>query len=41
MLGLTMIAQTGVNAGTIRWRNVLYDFLEELRAFLGTGQEAY
>jgi hypothetical protein len=36
-----MIVQTGMNAATIRWRNVVYDFLEELRAFLGADQEAY
>lgn len=36
-----MIVQTGMNAATIRWRNIVYDFLEELRAFLGGDQVAY
>jgi hypothetical protein len=30
-----------MNAATIRWRKVLWDFLEEVRTFLGTGEETY
>jgi hypothetical protein len=41
LLVVTMIVQTGMNATTLRWRRVVYDFLDELREFLGTGQEAY
>ncbi len=36
-----MIVQTGMNATTVRWRRVVYDFLEELRAFLGGDEVAY
>jgi hypothetical protein len=41
LLVVTMIVQTGMNATTLRWRSVVYDFLEEVRAFLGAGQEVY
>jgi hypothetical protein len=30
-----------MNATTFRWRCVVYDFLKELRAFLGADQEVY
>jgi hypothetical protein len=41
LLVATMIVQTGMNATTLRWRRIVYDFLEELRAFLGADQEVY
>jgi hypothetical protein len=41
LLVVTLIVQTGMNAATIRWRKVVYDFLEELREFLGGDHVAY
>jgi hypothetical protein len=41
LLVATMIVQSGMNAATIRWRTIVYDFLEELRDSLGANQDAY
>jgi len=37
----TMILQQGLNASTMSWRAPVYDFLEGLRRFLGTGEDDY
>jgi hypothetical protein len=36
-----MIVQAGLNASTLSWRAIVYDFLDELREVLGTGEEDY
>jgi len=37
----TMIVQQGLNASTLLWHALVYDFLDDLRRFLGTGAEDY
>jgi hypothetical protein len=41
LLVATMVVQLGMNASTLRWRAVVYDFLDELRDFLGTGSDTF
>ena len=41
LLVSTMLVQTGMNASSLRWRAVAYNFLDELREFLGSGREDY
>jgi hypothetical protein len=41
LLIATLVVQHGLNASTLRWRAVVYDFYEQLREFLGTGVEDY
>lgn len=36
-----MIVQEGLNAGTLSWRAVVYDFIDDLRRFLDTGSDDY
>lgn len=37
----TMIVQQGLKASTLSWRALAYDFLDDLRRFLGTGADDY
>lgn len=37
----TMIVQQGLNASTLSWRTLVYDFLDDLRRFLDTGSDDY
>jgi hypothetical protein len=37
----TMIVQQGLNASTLSWRALVYDFLDDLRRFLDTGSDDY
>jgi len=37
----TMIVQQGLNASSLSWRALVYDFLADLRRFLGTGADDY
>jgi hypothetical protein len=37
----TMIVQQGLNASTLLWRALVYDFLDDLRRFIDTGAEDY
>ncbi len=37
----TMIVQEGLNASTLSWRRVVYDFLDDLRLFLDRGADDY
>jgi hypothetical protein len=37
----TMIVQQGLNASTLSWHALVYDFLDDLRRFLGTGSDDY
>jgi hypothetical protein len=37
----SILVQTALNASTLRWHQSLYDFLEQSRTFLGTGDESY
>lgn len=37
----TMIVQLGLNASTLSWRALVYDFLDDLRRFLDKGADSY
>ncbi len=37
----TMVVQAGLNASTLSWRALVYDFLDDLRRLLGTGADDY
>jgi hypothetical protein len=37
----TMVVQHGLNASTLSWRTLVYDFLDDLRRFLDTGSDDY
>jgi len=37
----TMIVQEGLNASTLSWRAIVYDFLDDLRRFLDSGSDNY
>jgi len=37
----TMVVQQGLNASTLSWRALVYDFLDDLHRFLDTGSEDY
>lgn len=37
----TMIVQQGLNASTLSWRALVYDFFDDLRRFLDTGSDGY
>lgn len=37
----TMILQQGLNASTLSWRAIVYDFLDDLRRFLAAGSHDY
>lgn len=41
LLVATMVVQQGLNASTLSWRALVYDFLDDLRRFLGTGPDDY
>ncbi len=41
LLVATMIVQQGLNASTLSWRALVYDFIDDLRRFLDTGIETY
>jgi len=37
----TMTVQQGLSASTLSWRALVYDFLDDLQCFLGTGSDDY
>jgi len=41
LLATTLVAQTALNASALAWRNVVYDFLGDIRQFLLTGAKDY
>jgi hypothetical protein len=41
LLIMTLIIQQGLNASTPTWRALLYDTVDDLRRFLGTGKRDY
>lgn len=41
LLVSTVVVQLSMNASTLQWREVVYDFLDELRDFLGTGSDRF
>jgi hypothetical protein len=41
LLVSTMLVQSAMNASSLLWRNVLYEFLEAVRQYLGEGGDAY
>jgi len=41
LLVATMVVQEGLNASTMSWRALVYDFLDHLRRFLGNGVDDY
>ena len=38
---LSMIIQEGFNAGTLNWRKICYDFLDDIREHLSSGSDNY
>lgn len=41
LLVATMVVQQGLNASTLAWRALVYDFLDDFRRFLDTGAEDF
>ena len=41
LLVATVLVQTAMNASTLRWWNAVYDFLDELGNWLGTGSDGF
>lgn len=41
LLVATILMQQGLNASTLSWRALVYDFLDDLRNFLDTGADEY
>lgn len=37
----TMLVQEALNVSTMRWHPIVYDFLDQIRAFLGTGDPQF
>lgn len=41
LLVASMIVQEALNASSLRWRALVYNILDEMRKFLGTGEDRY
>lgn len=41
LLVASMVVQQGLNASTLAWRAVVYDFLDDFMLFLGTGRDDF
>lgn len=41
LLAATMVVQQGLNASTLAWRALVYDFLDDFRRFLSTGADDF